>query len=61
MAETSRLHGTVIDAADCPDIIPVLTVAAAVAEGTTEIINAGRCALKECRPSDTPLVKNLIS
>ena len=42
LAETSRLHGTVIDAADCPDIIPVLTVAAAVAEGTTGIINAGR-------------------
>ena len=48
LAETSRLHGTVIDAADCPDIIPVLTVAAAVAEGTTEIINAGRLRIKEC-------------
>lgn len=45
---TSRLHGTVIDAADCPDIIPVLTVAAAVAEGTTTIINAGRLRIKEC-------------
>ena len=48
LAETSRLHGTVIDAADCPDIIPVLTVATAVAEGTTEIINAGRLRIKEC-------------
>lgn len=48
LTETSRLHGTVIDAADCPDIIPVLTVAAAVAEGTTEIINAGRLRIKEC-------------
>lgn len=47
-AVTSPLHGTVIDAADCPDIIPVLTVAAAVAEGTTKIINAGRLRIKEC-------------
>ena len=47
-AAKSSLHGTVIDAADCPDIIPVLTVAAAVAEGTTKIINAGRLRIKEC-------------
>lgn len=47
-AVTSTLHGTIIDAADCPDIIPVLTVAAAVAEGTTNIINAGRLRIKEC-------------
>lgn len=47
-AVTSPLHGTIIDAADCPDIIPVLTVAAAVAEGTTKIINAGRLRIKEC-------------
>ncbi|WP_455655297.1 3-phosphoshikimate 1-carboxyvinyltransferase [Phascolarctobacterium sp.] len=40
--------GVVIDAADCPDIIPVLTVLAAVSEGTTEIINAGRLRIKEC-------------
>lgn len=39
---------TLIDAADCPDIIPVLTVLAAVSEGTTEIINAGRLRIKEC-------------
>ena len=39
---------TVIDAANCPDIIPVLTVLAAVSEGTTEIINAGRLRIKEC-------------
>lgn len=45
-------HGTtkatVIDAANCPDIIPVLTVLAAVSEGTTQIINAGRLRIKEC-------------
>ncbi|MBQ7883150.1 MAG: 3-phosphoshikimate 1-carboxyvinyltransferase [Phascolarctobacterium sp.] len=39
---------TVIDGANCPDIIPVLTVLAAVSEGTTEIINAGRLRIKEC-------------
>ncbi len=47
-AVKSTLQGTVIDAADCPDIIPVLTVAAAVADGTTTIINAGRLRIKEC-------------
>ena len=44
----SCLHGSVIDAADCPDLVPVLSVAAAVAEGTTHIINAGRLRIKEC-------------
>ena len=41
-------QATVIDASDCPDIIPVLTVLAAVSEGTTKIINAGRLRIKEC-------------
>ena len=48
LAAKSNLRATVIDAADCPDIIPVLTVAAAVAEGQTKIINAGRLRIKEC-------------
>lgn len=39
---------TVIDATNCPDIIPILTVLAATSEGTTEIINAGRLRIKEC-------------
>ena len=39
---------TLIDAANCPDIIPVLTVLAAVSEGPTKIINAGRLRIKEC-------------
>lgn len=39
---------TVIDASNCPDIIPILTVLAAVSEGTTEVINAGRLRIKEC-------------
>lgn len=41
-------QGTVIDGADCPDIIPVLTVAAAVSQGHTEIIHAERLRIKEC-------------
>ena len=44
----SRLHGCEIDAADCPDLVPVLSVAAAAAEGTTHIVNAGRLRIKEC-------------
>ncbi|GFP75093.1 3-phosphoshikimate 1-carboxyvinyltransferase [Clostridium fungisolvens] len=43
-----KLVGTTIDAAQCPDIIPVITVAAALAKGTTRIINAGRLRIKEC-------------
>lgn len=39
---------TIIDATDCPDIIPVLTVLAAVSTGTTRVINAGRLRYKEC-------------
>lgn len=46
--ESSKTQGTIIDAADCPDIIPVLTVLAAVSRGRTEIINAGRLRIKEC-------------
>ena len=41
-------QATIIDASNCPDIIPVLTVLAAVSEGTTKIINAGRLRIKEC-------------
>lgn len=47
LVRANGLHATVIDASDIPDLIPVLTVAAAVAEGKTEIINAGRLRLKE--------------
>lgn len=41
-------QGTIIDGADCPDIIPILTVAAALSEGHTEIIHAERLRIKEC-------------
>ena len=47
-ASASRTHGTVIDGSSCPDIIPVLTALAALSEGHTSIINAGRLRIKEC-------------
>ncbi len=42
-----RLRGIMIDAGPIPDLIPVLSVVAAAAEGETKIINAGRLRLKE--------------
>ena len=42
-----RLHGLTIDAAPIPDLVPVLAVVAAAAEGETRFINAGRLRLKE--------------
>jgi len=46
-AESSRLHAVEIDAADIPDLVPVLSVAAACAEGTTRFYNTSRLRLKE--------------
>lgn len=42
------LNGTVIDASQCPDIIPVLTVVATLSKGETRIINGERLRIKEC-------------
>lgn len=42
------LKSTIIDGSQCPDIIPVISLVAALSEGTTEIINAGRLRIKEC-------------
>lgn len=41
------LHGIIIDAAQIPDLVPVLAALASVADGTTEITNAARLRLKE--------------
>lgn len=41
------LHGCTIDAAPIPDLIPVLSTLAAVADGETRVLNAGRLRLKE--------------
>lgn len=43
----AALKGVVIDAAPIPDLIPVLSVVAAAAEGETRVINAARLRLKE--------------
>ncbi|WZL73189.1 3-phosphoshikimate 1-carboxyvinyltransferase [Clostridiaceae bacterium 35-E11] len=44
---TSKTRGITIDASQCPDIVPILTVLAACSEGKTEIINASRLRIKE--------------
>lgn len=43
----SRTKGITIDASQCPDIVPILTVLAALSEGETRIINAARLRIKE--------------
>ena len=45
--EPAALHGIDIDASAIPDLVPVLSVVAAAAEGTTRIYNAQRLRLKE--------------
>ncbi len=42
-----KLRGAVLDASQIPDLVPVLSVLAAAAEGETRINNAGRLRLKE--------------
>lgn len=43
-----RLFGTRVDAADIPDLVPVLSVVATQAEGETVFYHAGRLRIKEC-------------
>lgn len=43
-----KLKSTIIDGSQCPDIIPVVSLAASLCDGTTEVINAGRLRIKEC-------------
>ena len=43
----SHLHGVEIDASQIPDLVPILAVAASVAEGETVITGAARLRLKE--------------
>lgn len=47
-ALSCKIKSTVIDASQCPDLVPILTVLAALSEGKTEIINAARLRIKEC-------------
>lgn len=46
-ARPSRLTATQIDCADIPDLVPVMTVAAASAQGTTVFDNIRRLRIKE--------------
>ena len=46
-AYPSSLRGCVIDATQVPDLVPILAVAASVAEGETRIVGAARLRLKE--------------
>ncbi len=44
----SKTKGIEIDASNCPDLVPVLTVLASLSEGETKIVNAKRLRIKEC-------------
>ena len=43
----AELRGATIDVTDCPDLVPPLAAAAALARGTTRIVGAARLRLKE--------------
>lgn len=45
--KANELHGIEIDAANTPDLVPVIAALAAFAEGTTTITNAARLRIKE--------------
>ncbi len=47
-AIASNLNEIVMDGSECPDIIPVMTVAGALSCGNPEVINAVRLRIKEC-------------
>lgn len=42
-----RLHGITVDVGDIPDLVPIIAVCGACAEGETRIVNASRLRLKE--------------
>lgn len=48
VAMPSQLFGTELDCTDTPDLVPILSVAAAAAHGTTQFTNVGRLRFKEC-------------
>ena len=47
VAMPSQLFGTELDCTDTPDLLPILSVAAAVAQGTTMFTGVGRLRFKE--------------
>ena len=44
----SRLKAFEVDVSECPDLMPILTVLAALSEGESKITGAARLRLKEC-------------
>lgn len=46
--KADSLSGTTVDASDIPDLVPIISVTAALISGETQIKNAGRLRLKEC-------------
>ena len=42
-----KTSGAIVDASQCPDLVPIVATLAAVGEGTTRIVNAGRLRIKE--------------
>lgn len=47
LCQKAKLKGIPIDAAQIPDLVPILSVVGAFAEGETHIYNAGRLRIKE--------------
>lgn len=47
-ANSSKTKGIIIDASECPDLVPAIAVIGALGQGTTKIVNAGRLRFKEC-------------
>ena len=47
LVRRAELRGQTVDASPIPDLIPVLSVLAAAADGESRIVNAGRLRLKE--------------
>lgn len=59
--KNKNLKGITIDASQIPDLVPILAVCGAFAEGETKIINAERLRIKECDrlKATTELINNL--
>lgn len=47
VTRSSKMRGIIIDASECPDLVPIISVLAALSMGRTEIVNAGRLRIKE--------------
>ena len=52
-AKHAPLHAVTIDGSQIPDIIPILSVVAAVSQGETHIVNAGRLRIKATEVSES--------